>query len=60
MFKTIFSGHNKIRGGEIIRGIYLECLPWLRIWKRARVNNLNQWSGWWYKYTKQASSRSTI
>jgi len=27
---------------------------------RARVNNLDQWSGWWHKYAKQASSRSTI
>jgi len=28
--------------------------------KRARVNNLNQWSGWWRICAKQASSRSTI
>jgi len=28
--------------------------------KKSRVNNLNQWSGWWHKYTKQASSPSAI
>ena len=22
--------------------------------KRARINNRNQWNGWWHKYTKQA------
>jgi len=28
--------------------------------KRARVNSLNQWSGWWPRYTKQASPISTM
>jgi len=27
---------------------------WQGLMKRARVNNIHQWSGWWYKYTKQA------
>jgi len=25
--------------------------------KRAQVNNLNEWSGWWHKYKRQASSK---
>jgi len=28
--------------------------------ERARVNNRNQWIGWWHKYTKWASWRSAI
>ena len=28
--------------------------------ERVRVNILNQWSEWWHKCTKQASSRSTV
>jgi len=29
--------------------------------KRARVNKAVKWDrGWWHKYTKQASSRSSI
>jgi len=33
---------------------------WQGLMERAQINNLNQWSGWWQKYIKQACSRSTI
>ena len=33
---------------------------WQGPMESAPVNNFNQWSGWWHKYAKQASLRSTV